>query len=331
MDLSVAGMNAVVVGGDARAASQVSGLLAGGATVTVIAPEVTATTEDLVDRGLVTWVRREVEPGDLTPYDLVLQGQAPRPIGDRMPAAGSVTLVGGGPGDPGLVTVAGRAAIERADVIVTDRLAPLAALGWARPDVEIIDVAKIPGGRSTSQDEINRLLVEHATSGRHVVRFKGGDGFVFGRGGEELLACLDAGLDARVVPGVTSAVGAPALAGIPVTHRGLTQGFTVISGHVPPGHADSTLDYAALARAGTTIVVLMGVRTLPAICTALTDGGLHPSTPAAVIADGTMPSQHVVRATLGTIATAAADVGAPAVAVIGDVADIGELHGWARA
>ncbi|MCW2840989.1 MAG: cobA [Aeromicrobium sp.] len=324
LDLNVTGMDAVVVGGDARAAGQVAALLAGGATVTVLAPEVTAAIDDLAARGLVTWIPRAVRPGDLAPYDLVLKGRPSEEPGERILGIGSVTLVGGGPGDPGLVTVAGRAAIEAADVIVTDRLAPLAALGWARPDVEVIDVAKIPGGRSTSQDEINRLLVEHAKSGRHVVRFKGGDNFVFGRGSEELLACLDAGIEARVVPGVTSAIAAPALAGIPVTHRGLTQGFTVVSGHVPPGHADSTLDYAALARSGTTIVVLMGVRTLGAICTALAEAGLDEGTPAAVVADGTMPSQRVVRATLATIddAASAAGLGAPAVAVIGAVADV---------
>jgi uroporphyrin-III C-methyltransferase len=324
LDLNVTGMDAVVVGGDGRAAGQVAALLAGGATVTVLAAEVTASIDDLAARGLVTWIRREVRPGDLAPYDLVLKGPPSDGPDERILGIGSVTLVGGGPGDPGLVTVAGRAAIEAADVIVTDRLAPLVALGWARPDVEIIDVAKIPGGRSTSQDEINRLLVEHAKSGRHVVRFKGGDNFVFGRGSEELLACLDAGIEARVVPGVTSAIAAPALAGIPVTHRGLTQGFTVVSGHVPPGHADSTLDYAALARSGTTIVVLMGVRTLGAICTALAEAGLDTRTPAAVIADGTMPSQRVVRATLATIddAASAAGLGAPAVAVIGAVADV---------
>jgi len=321
MDLNVTGMSAVVIGGDIRAAGQVAALLDGGATVTVAAHEVTATIEDLVDRGLITWHRDE--PADLGAFDLVLKGHASGPQ-ERILGTGSVTLVGGGPGDPGLVTVAGRAAIESADVIVTDRLAPLAALGWARPGTEVIDVAKIPGGRSTSQEEINRLLVEHAKSGCHVVRFKGGDNFVFGRGGEELIACVDAGIETRVVPGVSSAIAAPALAGIPVTHRGLTQGFTVISGHVPPGHDDSTLDYTALACSGTTIVVLMGVRTLGAICTALIEGGLAPGTPAAVVADGAMPSQRVVRATLATVDDAAsvAGLGAPAVAVIGDVAAI---------
>jgi uroporphyrin-III C-methyltransferase len=321
MDLTP-GTPALVIGGDARAAAQVASLLNGGAVVTVVAPTATASIEDLADRGLITWLAREADMTDVQGAGIVLTGHADRTTPDRILDRGSVTLVGGGPGDPGLVTVAGREAIEHADVIVTDRLAPLAALAWARPDAEIIDVAKIPGGRSTSQDEINQLLVEHAKSGKNVVRFKGGDNFVFGRGSEELLACLHAGIEARVVPGVSSAIAAPALAGIPVTHRGLTQGFTVISGHVPPGHAESTLDYAALATSGTTIVVLMGVRTLSAICAALADGGLDPDTPAAVIADGTMPSQRVVRATLATIDEAAVDLGAPAVAVIGDVADI---------
>lgn len=326
MDLTP-GTSALVIGGDARAAAQVATLLAADAVVTVVAPTATASIEDLADRGLITWHAREADMSDIHQAGLVLTDHADRTAPDRILESGVVTLVGGGPGDPGLVTVAGREAIESADVIITDRLAPLAALAWARPDAEIIDVAKIPGGRSTSQEEINQLLIEHAKSGKNVVRFKGGDNFVFGRGSEELLACLHAGIEARTVPGVSSAIAAPALAGIPVTHRGLTQGFTVISGHVPPGHPDSTLDYAALATSGTTIVVLMGVRTLSAICGALTDGGLDPETPAAVIADGTMPSQRVVRATLATIDQAAADLGAPAVAVIGDVADIPGLNG----
>lgn len=321
MDLTP-GTPALVIGGDARAAGQVATLLDARAVVTVIAPSATAAIEDLADRGLITWHAREAELDDVRAATIVLTDHTHEPAAERILDTGSVTLIGGGPGDPGLVTVAGRAAIETADVIVTDRLAPLAALAWARPDAEIIDVAKIPGGRSTSQDEINRLLVEHAKSGRHVVRFKGGDNFVFGRGGEELLACVEAGIEARVIPGVSSAIAAPALAGIPVTHRGITQGFTVISGHVPPAHPDSTIDYAALAGSGTTLVVLMGVRTLSAICAALVDGGLDPATPAAVVADGSLPSQQVVRATLATIAEVAADLGAPAVAVIGAVADI---------
>jgi uroporphyrin-III C-methyltransferase len=347
--LDLTGRRVLVVGGAADALGHVSALLGAGAHVEAVTPSAVPTLEDLADRGLLTWHRRAYAPDDLDDAWLVVAASGDRALDagvaaeaerrrvlavvadyaplDRLMTTGSVTLVGGGPGDPGLVTVAGRAAIEAADVIVTDRLAPLEALTWARADVEVIDVAKIPGGRSTSQDEINRLLVEHAKSGRHVVRFKGGDGFVFGRGSEELLACVDAGIEARVVPGVSSAIAAPAAAGIPVTHRGLTQGFTVVSGHVPPGHPDSTVNYTALARSGTTIVVLMGVRTLGAICAALADGGLDPDTPAAVVADGTLPSQRVVRATLATLERTATDagIGAPAVAVVGDVAAIAGL------
>ena len=319
----VAGRPALVIGGDIAAGAHVAALLEAGAVVTVAAPRVTASIEDLVDRGLVTWFARDPELADIQATDLVLTSRRrdPAPT-DSTP--GSVTLVGGGPGDPGLVTVAGRAAIEAADVIVTDRLAPLAALRWARPDAQIIDVAKIPSGRSTPQSEINQLLVDHALAGRRVVRFKGGDNFVFGRGGEELIACHEAGVATSVVPGVSAAIAGPALAGIPVTHRGLTQGFTVISGHVPPGHDDSTLDFSALARSGATIVVMMGVRTLGAICEALVEGGLDPTTPAAVVADAALPSQRTVHGTVCDIDQRARDaaVGAPAVAVIGQVADI---------
>ena len=149
---------------------------------------------------------------------------------------GRVTLVGGGPGDPGLLTVAGLEALRTADVVLYDHLAPLACLDECPSGVLLIDVGKIPGGRATSQQRINELLVEHALAGRHVVRFKGGDSFVFGRGGEEVIACAEAGVPVAVVPGVTSAVAGPALAGVPVTHRGVVQAFTVVSGHVPPGH-----------------------------------------------------------------------------------------------
>lgn len=320
----LSGRAGLVVGGGARSAVQVQSLLDAGAVVSVVAPEVTASIEDLADRGLLTWHARDLTLDDVHAAAVVLTGHDDAEPPEHTPTTGSVILVGGGPGDPQLVTLAGRAAIEEADVIVTDRLAPLAALQWARPDAEIIDVAKIPGGRSTSQDTINRLLVEHARAGRTVVRFKGGDNFVFGRGGEELIACQEAGLATRLVPGVSASIAGPALAGIPVTHRGLTQGFTVISGHVPPGHADSTLDFPALARSGATLVVMMGVRTLGAICEALVDGGLDPVTPAAVIADAAMPSQRMVRGTVSDIDEVArtSGIGAPAVAVIGQVADI---------
>jgi uroporphyrin-III C-methyltransferase len=183
-------------------------------------------------------------------------------------------------------------------------------------------VAKIPRGAFTPQERINELLVEHGLAGRRVVRLKGGDSFVFGRGGEEWQACAAAGVPVRVVPGVSSAIAGPALAGIPLTHRQLTQGFTVVSGHLPPGDPGSTLDWSALARAGTTLVVLMGVATLPAITAALIREGMAASTPAATVADAGLPSQRDVRGTVADIAalTAAAGIRPPAITVIGAVA-----------
>lgn len=344
--LDLAGRRVVVVGGGGAALGHIAQLTDAGADVTVVAPHAIATVEDLADRGLIRWKAEDFVVGHLdyvwlavaatgTPAlnaSIALEAEARRILSivvdprqdDRLTTEGSVILVGGGPGDPGLLTIAGREAIENADVIITDRLAPMAALKWAPANAEIIDVAKVPGGRSTSQDEINRLLVEHAKAGKNVVRFKGGDNFVFGRGGEELIACLDAGIRVRAIPGVSSAIAAPAAVNIPVTHRGINQAFTVISGHVPPGDPESTLDYAALARSGSSLVLLMAVRTLPAIAAALIDAGLDPATPAAIIADGAMPSQKVVRGTVATIATAAREGGitAPAVTVIGGIAAI---------
>ena len=198
--------------------------------------------------------------------------------------------------------MAGLAAIQSADVIICDRLAPLAVLSQAPAGVEVIDVAKIPRGEFTSQERINELLVEHGRAGRRVVRLKGGDNFIFGRGGEELLACAEAGVPVTVIPGVSSAIAAPALAGIPLTHRSLTQGVTIVSAHLPPDHPGSTLDWSALARANTTLVIMMGVATLPAVSAELISQGMDPATPAATIADAGLPSQRSVRATLATIA-----------------------------
>jgi len=347
--IELAGRLVVVVGGDGPALGHIAELLDAGADVTVVAETAVPTVEDLADRGLINWQRHAFTVADLDYAWLAVAATRDPVINDaiaveaearrilsvrvnatpveRLTTTGRVILVGGGPGDPGLLTLAGKEAIEQADVIIADRLAPLAALQWARADTEIIDVAKVPGGRSTSQDEINRLLVEHAKSGKNVVRFKGGDNFVFGRGGEELIACLDAGIDVHVIPGVSSAIAAPAAVNIPVTHRGINQGFTVISGHVPPGDPESTLDYAALANSGTSLVLLMAVRTLPEIVIALIEGGMPADTPAAIIADGALSSQKVVRATVGTIADASRQAGikAPAVTVIGGVAAINGL------
>ena len=235
---------------------------------------------------------------------------------------GSVVLVGGGPGDPGLMTVAGLAAIREADVIVHDRLGALQCMDEARPGAEIVNVGKIPRGAFTPQEEINAILIDRARNGLRVVRLKGGDNYVFGRGGEEWLACRDAGIPVRVIPGVTSAVSVPALAGIPVTHRGLTQGFVVVSGHVPPSDPRSQVNWAALAAANLTLVILMGVQNLPEIAAELQAHGLPADTPAAVVADGTTQDQLTLRAPLSSIADAAASTGIrpPAIVVIGAVA-----------
>ncbi len=221
-----------------------------------------------------------------------------------------------------MITVAGLRAVEQADVVVCDRLAPLAVLDRARPDAEIVDVAKIPRGRTTPQEEINRILIDRAGRGSTVVRLKGGDNFVFGRGGEEWQACLAAGIPVTVIPGVSSAIAAPAAAGIPATHRSLTQGFTVVSGHLPPGAPGSTLDWTALARSGTSIIVMMGMANLASIAEALIAAGMPADTPAATVADGGLPSQRVVRDRLERISsqTAVAGLRAPAVTVIGAVA-----------
>ena len=239
---------------------------------------------------------------------------------------GQVILVGGGPGDPGLMTVAGREALFAADVVVTDRLGPVAVLDELGPGVEIIDVGKVPFGRATPQEEINRILVEQARLGRKVVRLKGGDSFLFGRGGEEYLACTAAGVPVTVIPGVTSAFSVPALVGVPATHRGLAQGVSVISGHVPPDSPHSTLDYGALARSGTTLVLLMAVTNLPAITDELLAQGLPGDTPAVTVADGSLPTQLVLHGTAATIAGACAEAGVepPAITVIGAVAGLAE-------
>jgi uroporphyrin-III C-methyltransferase len=340
--LDIAGRRVVCTDGRAEALPALSALLAADAWVDVIAPTVATSIQDLATRGLLRWDRRLPRAGDLEHAALVLCAEqqeevrrsaarhglalsltpsATPPIRDAA-TVGSVLLVGGGPGDPGLLTVAGQAAIAQADVIVVDRLAPLAALRDARPDAEIVDVAKIPRGAYTPQEQINDLLVRHARAGHLVVRLKGGDSFVFGRGGEEWQACAAAGIPVRIVPGVTSAVAGPALAGIPLTHRSLTQGFTVVSGHVPPGDPASTLDWAALARANTTLVIMMGIATLPEICAALRRGGLAGDTPAATVANAGLPGQRLIRGTLSSIAglVSDADLRPPAITVVGAVA-----------
>ncbi|CCG01491.1 uroporphyrinogen-III C-methyltransferase [Blastococcus saxobsidens] len=259
--------------------------------------------------------------------DAIITGLTDGTVGDRAArhvAGGSVVLVGGGPGDPGLITVRGRQALAHADVVVADHLGPQALLASLPPEVEVIDASKLPRGRSMAQERINELLVTHARAGRRVVRLKGGDPFVFGRGMEELQACAAAGIPVEVVPGITSAVAVPALAGIPVTHRGLTHEFVVVSGHLPPGHPDSLVDWPALGRLRGTVVVLMGVDTAPAIAATLVEHGRAPGTPVAVISDGSTPTQRTVRTTLAELPRTLPDSGIrpPAVWVVGEVAGL---------
>jgi uroporphyrin-III C-methyltransferase/precorrin-2 dehydrogenase/sirohydrochlorin ferrochelatase len=242
-----------------------------------------------------------------------------------------VVLVGGGPGDPELMTVAARKALMEADVVVADRLAPRELLGDLPSTTELVDVAKIPRGRFTAQEAINDLIVSRALEGKRVVRFKGGDPFVFGRGYEEVLACREAGVPVTVVPGLTSPVAVPALAGIPVTHRGVAHEFTVVSGHLPPGHEGSLVDWSAMARLTGTLLLMMAVENAGAIAAVLVDGGRAASTPVAVVCDGSMPAERTVLTTLGDLGAAieAEGVRAPAIIVVGEVVRVAHPdHRW---
>ncbi|NPC96350.1 uroporphyrinogen-III C-methyltransferase [Nocardioides sp. zg-DK7169] len=390
----------LVVGGGHVAQRRIPALIAAGADVHVVSPEVTPAIEGLVGSGEVTWHRRRFAPLDLdgawyalattddpevnaqvcaaaeadrifcvraddarggtawTPAvgrhagvtvavlgnrdprrsagvrDEVLEGLregtiAARHQRDHTPG---VVLVGGGPGDPELMSVAGRKALMEADVVVADRLAPRELLGELPADVELIDVAKLPRGRSAQQEEINRVIVERALAGKRVVRFKGGDNFVFGRGYEEVLACRAAGVPVTVVPGLTSPVAVPAVAGIPVTHRGVAHEFTVISGHLPPGHPESLTNWAAVGGLSGTLVLMMAVQNAPAIAAALVAGGRDADTPVAVVCDGTMPGQRTVLATLATLGDelAAQDVKPPAIIVVGGVVAVAHPERFER-
>jgi uroporphyrin-III C-methyltransferase/precorrin-2 dehydrogenase/sirohydrochlorin ferrochelatase len=408
--LDLAGRATLVVGGGPVAARRAIGLLAAGATVTVIAPALCEDLTDLVADGQVTWWSREALADDLDrPRDrwwlihtatgdsvvdsavaeraeqlgiwcvradlaaasaahtpavaegpdgvqvavsgggdpgrardirdaisaLLAEGALPlrrtrkRPSG----AVGRVVLVGGGPGDPGLLTVSGRQWLARADVVVADRLGPTSVLSELGAGVEVIDVGKTAGNHPIPQHEINRILVERALAGRTVVRLKGGDPFVLGRGGEEALYCLAHGVPVEVVPGVTSAVSVPAAAGIPVTHRGITTSLVIASAHAGAGQA---LDAARTAPRDATLVLLMGLSGLAATAEELIAAGRDPGTPTAVISAGWTPLQRTVTGTLASIASdvAGAHLPGPAVIVVGEVvglrAELGDLSGVPR-
>ena len=247
----------------------------------------------------------------------------------------TVYLVGAGPGDPGLLTARALELIAAADVIVYDRLIPATALDGARADAQLIYVGKEGGGPSVSQEEIQQVLLERGAAGDEVVRLKGGDPFVFGRGGEEAELLHEAGVPFEVVPGITAGVAASAYAGIPVTHRDAASAVAFVTGHEDPaklgeGGTGSALDWPALARFPGTLVFYMGVRQLPAITQQLIAGGRAPDEPAAVIQRGTLPDQRVVSGTLATIAAVAADaeVRAPAISLFGPVAALRQDLAW---
>lgn len=243
--------------------------------------------------------------------------------------------MGAGPGDPGLLTVRARALLAQADAVVYDALVNprIVQNGAVRPDAEMHDVGKRGGAPSARQEAINALLVRLAREGKRVVRLKGGDPFVFGRGSEEAQALAQAGVPFEIVPGVTAGVAAPAYAGIPVTHRGVASAVTFVTGHEDPTKGDSDVDWAALARAGGTLVLYMGVKRLPDIVAALTEGGLSADTPAAVVEWGTWPRQRTVESTIAGIVSAAsaAGIAAPSITIVGQVARLrGEIAWYDR-
>jgi uroporphyrin-III C-methyltransferase/precorrin-2 dehydrogenase/sirohydrochlorin ferrochelatase len=396
--LRLEGRRVVVVGGGHVAQRRVPGLLAAGADVVLVSPEVTPAIEGMAAE--ITWHERRFEEQDLdgawyavaatddpevnavvakaaeerrifcVRADDARGGSAWTPatgrhgtvtvavLGNREPRQSAalrddiltalrdghlatsgaldhtpgVVLVGGGPGDPELVTVAARHALASADVVVADRLAPRELLDELGPDVELVDVAKLPRGRSAQQEHINALIIDRAKAGKRVVRFKGGDNFVFGRGFEELEACAAADVPVTVVPGLSSAIAVPARAGIPVTHRGVAHEFTVVSGHLPPGHPDSLVTWDALARLRGTLVLLMAVDNAPAIAEALVAGGRPADTPVAVLVEGTLPGERATYSTLGGLAADLERDGVrpPAIIVVGDVVRVakpGEFGG----
>lgn len=293
---------------DATAAGATSAAVMARATVSTPDGTITVATHAAGDPRLATAVRDQIS-ADLAQGRIPLQRRRPRQPGQ----VGWVALVGGGPGADGLLTARGHELLAAADVVVVDRLAPRAVVERLPASVRVIDVGKAPGHHALSQERINEVLVEQARAGYAVVRLKGGDPYVLGRGGEERLACEAAGIPVEVVPGVTSAVAVPAAAGIPVTHRGVARGFTVVTGHEDLPELPTGRDH--------TLVLLMGVATLARSVQLLLASGRDPECPVAVVERGCTPSQRTTIGTLRTIAdvAAAAGVDNPAVVVVGDV------------
>lgn len=325
-DLELTGLSVLLVGGPTatrRARARVEA--AGGGVVPALVPRARALLDTRgIPVDLVVWVEGPPAARD----DLRLLARERRlPFLTQPPACrlGRVTLVGGGPGDPDLLTVAGRDALAQADVVLFDRLGPQDRLTEMAPGAELVDVGKNPGHHAVPQQEIERLLVDRALAGHHVVRLKGGDPFVFGRGSEEVQACRAAGVPVTVVPGVTSAVAVPGAAGIPVTHRGLSRSFTVVSGHVPFDEEE----YAHLCGVGGTLVVLMGVNTLTQVTAGLLRAGMADDMPLAVVERGFLPGQRTTVTTVGeVVARGGVAAASPAVVVIGAVVRLAQPHDW---
>ncbi len=395
--LRLTGRRVVVLGGGEVAQRRLPALIAAGADITLVSPEVTPSVEAMADAGELTWERRRYADGDLTDiwYALVAtsdhdantrasaeaernrvwcvrsddadeatawtpatghsegvtvavlttdaKGRDPRhtaAIRDavveglrdgtlvaphRRTRTPGVALVGGGPGDPDLITVRGRRLLAAADVVITDHLGPRDLLAELPPNVEVIDAAKLPYGRFMAQEAINNALIEHAKQGKSVVRLKGGDPFVYGRGMEEVQALAEAGIACTVVPGISSSISVPGAAGIPVTHRGVAHEFTVVSGHIAPDDERSLVDWPSLAKLTGTLVILMGVATIGKVAETLIAHGKSPDTPVALVQEGTTAAQRRVDATLATAGEAVRthEVKPPAVIVIGEVVNVG--------
>ena len=291
-------------------------------------------------------LRLSADDGELLQNNMATGADKSAPVGEppiaKKPSSdpasepdshGKVYLVGAGPAEPDLITVKGLRCLRIADIVIYDSLVSPQLLEEVHPRAECVYVGKKPGHHCMKQEQINALLIHYAQQGQIVVRLKGGDPFVFGRGGEEALALTQAGIPFEIVPGVSSAIAVPAYAGIPVTHRHLASSVTIVTGHEEAAHTASNVNWEALAKLGGTLVILMGVATLPHITARLRAGGLHPDTPAAIIQEGTVPEQRVVTGTLATIADRAVSAGitSPAVVVMGAVVTLHDALAWYEA
>ncbi|MEU9111686.1 uroporphyrinogen-III C-methyltransferase [Streptomyces sp. NPDC048483] len=346
-ELDLAGRRVVVFGGEATVLRHLARLLGTGAEITVVAPAVCPAIEAMAKAGRLRWHARSWQLNDLAYAWYAIAStrgddaaiaeaaekqrvfctrtatEAIRTPAPDHPGPG-VALIGAGPGDPDLITVRGRDLLRAADTVLVDRLAPLELLADLRPEVEIIDAAKLPYSRTTAQEQLNELLVDRARAGQFVVRLKGGDPYVFGCGFEEVTACAEAGVPVTVVPGVSSALAAPALAGIPVTYRGMTQEVTIVSGHLVPDQERSLVDWSALGQRKGTLVILMGVTHVARTTELLMRAGRDATTPALVVQDAATRFQRVLTSTLADLAEDCRthDVTPPAVFVIGPTAGL---------